>query len=288
VFMDIWDPDKAVEILARERCTWTSGATPFLLGILRSRALNDHDINSLRVFGCGGAAVPPSLIREFRVRFPNCNLGRGYGLTEYPTISVNYVNSPLVKDAETDGLPARGTEVKIVDEENCMLPLGESGEILVKGPECFVGYLNPELNKMYFDDDGWFHTGDLGRMDEDGYVEVTGRKKDIIIRGGENLSAKEIEDVLYTHPSVHQAAVVGMPDPIMQERLCAYLVLKAGQSISLEDLIIFLEEKEVARQKFPERLEIVDSMPMTASGKIQKFVLRKHIQEKILGGNGSI
>ncbi|MBW1799786.1 MAG: AMP-binding protein, partial [Deltaproteobacteria bacterium] len=161
-------------------------------------------------------------------------------------------------------------------------PPGESGEIIVRGPECFVGYLNPELNEMYFDDDGWFHTGDLGRRDEEGYVEVTGRKKDIIIRGGENLSAKEIEDVLYTHRAVHQAAVVGMPDPVMQEKLCAYLVLKPGRSIGPDELIVFLKEKDIARQKFPERLEIVDAMPMTAAGKIQKYVLRKDIEKKIL------
>jgi non-ribosomal peptide synthetase component E (peptide arylation enzyme) len=144
-----------------------------------------------------------------------------------------------------------------------------------------VGYLNPELNKKYFDEDGWFHTGDLGRVDEDGYVEVTGRKKDIIIRGGENISAKEIEDVLFTHPYINEVAVVGMPDPVMQERACAYVVPKQGKSIGFEEMISFLEEKKMAKQKYPERLEFMDAFPTTPSGKVQKFILRQDIREKL-------
>lgn len=204
VLMDIWNPDKAVEILSRERCTWVSGATPFLLGILRSPSLDHHDLSSLRLFPCGGAEVPASLIREFVERYPRCSVGRGYGSTEYPTISINHVTSDLVKNSETDGLPVNGNEIKIVDAENKEVPLETVGEITVRGPECFVGYLNSELNDVYFDEEGWFHTGDLGRKDQNGYLTVTGRIKDIIIRGGENLSAKEIEDVLYTHPSIYQ------------------------------------------------------------------------------------
>jgi non-ribosomal peptide synthetase component E (peptide arylation enzyme) len=187
----------------------------------------------------------------------------------------------LDKAAETDGFPAEGTEVKIVDEDNREVPTGGTGEIIVRGPECFVGYLNPALNKKYFDEDGWFHTGDLGRVDEEGYVEVTGRKKDIIIRGGENISAKEIEDVLFTHPFINEVAVVGMPDPVMQERACAYVVPKPGKSIGFEEMISFLEEKKMAKQKYPERLEFMDAFPTTPSGKVQKFILRQDIREKL-------
>jgi cyclohexanecarboxylate-CoA ligase len=281
VFMDEWNPDIAVKVMDTEGCTWTGGATPFLMGILRSPSLSEHSISSLRVFGCGGAGVPPSLIRDFASRFPGCRTGRGYGSTEYPTVSINYFDSPLDKAAETDGLPAEGTEVKIVDEDNREVPTGGTGEIVVRGPECFVGYLNSALNKKYFDEDGWFHTGDLGRVDEEGYVEVTGRKKDIIIRGGENISAKELEDVLFTHPNINEVAVVGMPDPVMQERACAYVVPKPGESIGFEEMISFLERKKMAKQKYPERLELVNAFPTTSSGKVQKFILRQDIRGKL-------
>lgn len=281
VLMDIWNPDRAIEIIEKERCTFATGATPFLLGIIQSPALVEHDLSSLRSFPCGGAGVPPSAIRDFASRFPACHVGRGYGSTEYPTVSVNFLDEPLDKASERDGIPVLGTEVKIVDDKGREVPIGVSGEIVVRGPECFVGYLNPELNKIYFDKDGWFHTGDLGRIDEDGYVEVTGRKKDIIIRGGENISAKELEDVLFTHPDIDEVAIVGMPDPIMQEKVCAYVIPKPGRTITFDELVSFLQRKNIAKQKFPERLEIVDKFPMTASGKVQKFILRQDIRKKL-------
>jgi cyclohexanecarboxylate-CoA ligase len=281
VLMDIWNPDRAIEIIEKERCTFTTGATPFLLGIIQSPALVEHDLSSLRSFPCGGAGVPPSAIRDFASRFPACHVGRGYGSTEYPTVSVNFLGEPLDKASERDGIPVLGTEVKIVDDTGREVPIGVSGEIIVRGPECFVGYLNPDLNKIYFDKDGWFHTGDLGRIDEDGYVEVTGRKKDIIIRGGENISAKELEDVLFTHPDIDEVAIVGMPDPIMQEKVCAYVIPKPGRTITFDELVSFLQKKNIAKQKFPERLEIVDKFPMTASGKVQKFILRQDIRKKL-------
>lgn len=281
VLMDIWNPDRAIELIEKERCTFTTGATPFLLGIIQSPALVEHDTSSLRLFACGGAGVPPSAIRDFASRFPACHVGRGYGSTEYPTVSVDFLDEPLDKASERDGIPVLGTEVKIIDNDGREVPIGVSGEILARGPECFVGYLNPELNKNYFDEDGWFHTGDLGRIDEDGYVEVTGRKKDIIIRGGENISAKELEDVLFTHPNINEVAIVGMPDPIMQEKVCAYVIPKPGRTITFDELVSFLQKKNIAKQKFPERLEIVDKFPMTASGKVQKFLLRRDIRKKL-------
>ena len=281
VLMDLWNPDRVIEIIEKERCTFTTGATPFLLGITQSPALAEHDISSLRSFPCGGAGVPPSLIRDFVSRFPTCHVGRGYGSTEYPTVSLDFFDEPLDKACERDGIPVMGTEVKIVDDDGREVPIGVSGEIVVRGPECFVGYLNPELNRIYFDEDGWFHTGDLGKLDEDGYVEVTGRKKDIIIRGGENISAKEVEDVLYTHPDINGVAIVGMPDPIMQEKACAYVISKPGRTITFDEMVSFLQKKNIAKQKFPERLEIVDKFPMTASGKVQKFILRQDIRKKL-------
>jgi cyclohexanecarboxylate-CoA ligase len=281
VLMDIWDADKAIELIEKEKCSFTLGATPFLLGIARSPILAQHDVSSIKMFACGGAECSPSAIRYYIDRIPTSRAARGYGSTEYPTVGVNLIDSPLDKASERDGKPVMGTEVKIVDEDCTEVPVGTSGEFLVRGPECFIGYLDPALNKKYFTEDGWFHTGDLGRLDEDGYVEVTGRKKDVIIRGGENISAKEVEDILYTHPDIAAVAVVAMPDPKMQEKVCAYVVLKAGKALTFDELSAFLKTKDLAKQKWPERLEIVDELPMTASGKIQKYVLRQDIRKKL-------
>ena len=281
VLMDMWHPDKGIEIIAKERCTWMVGATPFLLGMGRSPALAEHDISCLRSFGCGGAECPPSAITDFVAKVPGCTAGRGYGSTEYPTVSVSSLGASLEKSSRTDGIPVMGTEVRIIDEDGNEVPVGTSGEITARGPECFVGYLDPTLNDNYFDQDGWFHTGDLGRIDEDGFIEVTGRKKDIIIRGGENISSKEVEDTLFRHPDISEVAVVAMPDSVMQEKVCAYVVPKPGKSIALDDLISFLEQTELAKQKWPERLEVTDSFPTTAAGKVKKFLLRKDVREKL-------
>jgi len=179
-----------------------------------------------------------------------------------------------------------GTEARIVDEDGNEVPIGTSGEITARGPECFVGYLDSELNDNYFDADGWFHTGDLGRVDEEGFLEVTGRKKDIIIRGGENISAKEVEDTLFRHPDISEVAAVAMPDKVMQEKVCAYVIPQPGKSLALDDLTSFLAQTELAKQKWPERLEIVDSFPMTAAGKVKKFLLRQDVREKLGQGPG--
>jgi cyclohexanecarboxylate-CoA ligase len=281
VLMDVWHPDRGLEIIARERCTWMVGATPFLLGMGRSPALHENDISCLKTFGCGGAECPPSAITDFVAQVPGCTAGRGYGSTEYPTVSVFSMKASLEKSSTTDGIPVMGTEVRIVDEDGNEVPTGTNGEITARGPECFVGYLDSRLNDNYFDPDGWFHTGDLGRIDPDGFLEVTGRKKDIIIRGGENISAKEVEDTLFRHPDISEVVAVAMPDKVMQEKVCAYVVPKQGKSITLDDLISFLEQTELAKQKWPERLEVVDSFPMTAAGKVKKFLLRQDVREKL-------
>jgi cyclohexanecarboxylate-CoA ligase len=160
------------------------------------------------------------------------------------------------------------------------LPPGEAGELLVRGPEMFVGYLDPKLN----DDsssNGWFRTGDLASIDTDGYVQITGRAKDIIVRGGENISAREVEDLLFTHPHVADVAVVSMPDPVMVERICAYVVPVQGATPTLRELVDFLRGHRLANQKLPEHLELVNELPRTASGKVQKFQLREDIARKL-------
>jgi len=278
VVMEDWDPADAVNLIDRYRCNFTVAATPFLQGIYDA-APDDWD-NSLRVFGCGGADVPPDLVRKATEKL-NCTVQRVYGSTEYPTATWPPLDAPLEKLAETDGCPAPGVRMKIVDlntgEE---LPPGETGEILVDGPEMMIGYDDADLNADAFDGD-WFRTGDLGQLDEDGYLEVTGRKKDIIVRGGENIPVKGVEDLLYEHPAVEDVTIVAMPDEQLQEKGCAYVKVAAGKEFTFEDMTDWLDEQQIAKQKYPERLEILEEFPQTASGKIQKAELRERIAEEV-------
>jgi cyclohexanecarboxylate-CoA ligase len=279
VLMDLWDPIKALDLMRKEKCSLTIGATPFLLDLLRCFPLVENIVSPL-TFVCGGASVPSELIykawskagwRAFRV----------YGLTEAPTISAGIRPADSEKNAaETDGY-VFGNEVKIVDDRNVPVAIGKEGEILVKGPEVFVGYKEQSLNNESFDKEGWFRTGDLGWLTMDGFLNITGRKKDIIIRGGENISAKEIEDLLQKHPSVEISAVVAMPDKKMGEKACAYVKLQQGTSFSFSEMVDFLLQYRFAKQKLPERLEIIDEFPFTPSGKIKKNVLREDIANKL-------
>jgi len=278
VVMGEWDPGRAVDLIDEHRCNFTVAATPFLQGI-HDAAPADWD-NSLRVFGCGGADVPPDLVRKASDKL-NCTVQRVYGSTEYPTATWPPLDAPLEKLAETDGSPAPGVRMKVVDiETGEELPPGETGEILVDGPEMMIGYAADELNDDAFEGD-WFRTGDLGQLDADGYLEVTGRKKDIIVRGGENIPVKEVEDRLYEHPAVADVAVVAMPDEDLQEKGCAYVQVAEGEAFTFEDMTEWLDSQQIAKQKYPERLEVVDGFPQTASGKIQKADLRERIAEKL-------
>lgn len=279
VLMDAWDPEDALDLFEKEKCTLTVGATPFLQGLLQSAASKKRDIGSL-TFVCGGAAVPPELIKQARNKH-GWKAFKVYGLTEAPTITAGVrPGTSTEKAAETDGM-VFGNEVKIVDNNHRRVSFGEEGEIAVKGPEVFVGYKDPNLNQDHFDAEGWFFTGDLGSLTSEGYLKVKGRIKDIIIRGGENISAKEIEDLLYTDSRIESAAVVAMPDERMGEKACAYVKLAQGESFTFEEMINLLMQFELAKQKLPERLEIIDEFPQTPSGKIKKNVLRKDIAEKL-------
>jgi cyclohexanecarboxylate-CoA ligase len=278
VLMAQWDPGEAVELVEEHDCNLTIGATPFLQG-MTEEVPDDWD-SPLRVFGCGGADIPPELVRE-ATDVLDCTVQRVYGSTEYPTATWPPLDAPLEKLSETDGPPAPGAEVKIVDlDTREELPQGEKGELLAHGPELMVGYLGEELNDDAFDGK-WFETGDLAVMDEDGYIEISGRKKDIIIRGGENIPVKDVEDRLFEHPAIDEVAIVAMPDPDMQEKGCAYVTLNEGHEFTFEDMTAYLDEQGIAKQKYPERLEVVDEFPMTASGKIQKNVLRERIADKL-------
>ncbi|WP_320669105.1 AMP-binding protein [Patulibacter defluvii] len=276
VLQDTWDVDRALRLIADERCSFTVGATPFLHGIVHAPTLAEHDVSSMRVFVCGGADIPPALIRAARERTAMLAT-RVYGSTECPTVTGSAPDAPLDQHAESDGTAIAPTELRIVDEAGSPLPTGARGELQVRGPELCLGYLDPALNGKSFTADGWFRTGDLAEVDGDGRMRIAGRMKDIIVRGGENLSAKEIEDLLIEHPAIEEVAVVGAPDPVLGERACAFVVGRAP--LELDELVAFLRERRLANQKLPERLELVDALPKTASGKVQKHRLRARLRD---------
>jgi cyclohexanecarboxylate-CoA ligase len=285
VFQAIWDTEVALDLLEEHRATFVVGATPFLHGLTYHDSLPSRDL-ALRVFACGGADVPPQLIVDAS-ELLNCCATRVYGSTEYPTLTGSGQADPLIKRANTDGRVIGAAECRIVDEDGADVDVGIVGEIVARGPEMFLGYLDPDASAAAALGDGWFLTGDLAYIDSDGYVTIAGRRKDIIVRGGENLSAKEIEDLLFEHDSVEEVAVVGMPDPIMVERVCAFVVPAAGATPKLGELIEHLRAKQVASQKLPERLEIAAQLPKTASGKVQKFRLRDQIAQLLLEESNS-
>jgi cyclohexanecarboxylate-CoA ligase len=268
ILLDVWEPGRALELIERHGCTFTVAATPFLHGLVHHPSLAQRDVSSLRVFACGGADVPPELVRAATTAL-GCTVTRGYGSTEYPTATACTAEDPLAKRAGTDGRPIGPAEVR----------LSADGELQVRGPELFLGYLDASLNAAAFTADGWLHTGDLARIDTDGYVEIIGRQKDIIIRGGENISAKEIEDHLFEHPAVADVAVVSSPDPVLGERVCAVVVPAAGHEVVLPELVEWLTARRMARQKLPESLILLDELPRNPSGKIQKFRLRDLARE---------
>jgi acyl-CoA synthetase (AMP-forming)/AMP-acid ligase II len=211
------------------------------------------------------------------------NLGisivRSFGSTEHPSITGNRHEAPLEKRLYTDGRPLPGVELRLVDDDGRDVEVGEPGEILSRGPDCFVGYTDPDATRAAVDADGWYSTGDIGVLDADGYLAITDRKKDIIIRGGENVSAAEVEELLARLPGVAECAVVAAPDARLGEHACAFLRLApAAPETALTDVRAHLERAGLARQKWPEELHVVDDFPRTASGKVQKFVLRQQLR----------
>lgn len=276
VLMDVWSPDEAIHCIERHRCTVTGGATPFLRQLLDTAAGRPAAMASLRIFFCGGTTVSADLIREATTRYPHCLCFRAYGSTEMPTTTLGIRDQAHADfGAETDGEVVPPTEVRIVDPSSgANVAEGEEGEILVRGPEQLVGYVHPEDNDGAFDEDGYFRMGDLGRRVHGRYLVITGRKKDIIIRSGENISPKEVEDVLATHSAVADVAIVAMPSRETGEKGCAFVVLRPGWTIDLAEIRCFLDRAGLARQKCPEHLLIVDELPRVPSGKVSKDVLR--------------
>jgi len=277
-----WDKAAAIDFINRTGASLTVGATPFLKELLDEAEARGTGLPSLRQFACGGAEVSPQLINRAHQTLDHCRCFRVFGSTEVPLVTQGF-QRPEQADlaAETDGR-IYNYDVRIVDADGQEVAPGEEGEILARGPAMFLGYTDWNETVKAVDEDGYFHTGDLARRGPANSIVVSGRLKDLIIRGGENLSAKEIEDVLSLHPAIQEASVVSMPDARLGEAVCAFLILRADCPVpSVEDISQFVRQQRLAPQKAPARIEIISQFPMTASGKIQKNVLRERVRETI-------
>ncbi|MDX2170442.1 MAG: AMP-binding protein [Deltaproteobacteria bacterium] len=273
VLMERWEPGAALGLIARERVTYMVGAPTFLQELADHRDRAAHDLASLRLFSCGGAAVSPDLIRRARAAL-GCVAKRVYGATEFPTITTTDAADAETMGIETEGRVIAPAELRIVDPDGAALPPGAEGEVQARGPDCCVGYADPALNIDAFTLDGWFRTGDLGSVDTDGYLRISGRLKDIVIRKGEKFSVRELEEAIARHPAVAAAAVIALPDPASGERACAVVTLRPGAALTLPELSTFLLAAGLARQKLPEQLEVVAALPHTDSGKLHRAALR--------------
>ncbi len=275
VLQDVWEARRGVTIMAGEGVTFTAASTPFLSDICDAVAGGSPRPAALRNFLCGGAPIPPVLIeraaRELDLMV--CSL---WGMTESLSSTLTEPARAADKSARTDGRPLEGVDIRIVDGDGRSLPPGQTGRLLVRGAQMLLGYYQrPDIQT--FDAEGWFDTGDLAYADEEGYIRINGRTKDVLIRGGENVPVVEIEALLYKHPAVAAAALVGYPDARLGERGCAFVVLRPGTAFTLEMLQSYMAECKVAKQYWPERVEILDDLPRTPSGKVQKFKLRERV-----------
>ena len=283
VAMDAWDPLAAARLIVKHGVQASGGAPIHLSGLLDAAEREGLDLSSLQEYTTGAASVTGALIRradELGVVAFRC-----YGSTEHPTITSGTPQDPLDKRADTDGRVAPGSQIRVVDDHGADVAPGEAGEILSKGPELFVGYDDPALTSQSMID-GWFRTGDIGVLDAEGYLRITDRKKDIIVRGGENISSKEVEDVLMAHPAVAQAAAVGAPDERLGERVCVFVVLNNGHGLDVSGIQDHFAAAGLARQKTPEQMHIVTDLPRTASGKVQKQILREQLSPSALAADG--
>jgi acyl-CoA synthetase (AMP-forming)/AMP-acid ligase II len=276
-WLDVWDPDFVLEVMLAEGVTAGSGATFFLTSLLDHPGLTDAHLDLMRNISMGGAAVPEAVARRATDR--GIILTRNYGSSEHPTITGSRHGDPEHGRIATDGRPLAGVEIKLVDEDGTEVPAGEPGEILSRGPDRFMGYTDPALTGKAIDDEGWYRTEDIGILDAEGFLTITDRKKDIIIRGGENISAAEVEEVLVAHPAVAEIAVVGAPDERFGEHPCAFVRLRTPDShVTLGELRETAAAAGLGRQKWPEELHIVAEFPRTASGKIKKRDLREGLR----------
>jgi acyl-CoA synthetase len=277
VLSDGLDAERAAAEIDRHRVTFSAGATIFLQELTAATVKRPPRDTQWRIYGCGGAPVPRAVME--RAEDAGIPAIRIYGMTELPTVSLGDRAVPFERRAGTDGRNAVGVEVRAVDESDTVLPLGEPGELLVRGPERYLGYVDSKAD-VAITEDGWFRTGDIGVVDGNGDVTITGRLKDIINRGGEKFSTREIEDLLARHPAVRQAAVVPAPDARLGEVPAAFVVTDAALApggVDPADLITHLIAAGLPKQKLPVGWHPVDELPMTASGKVRKVELVKRL-----------
>jgi acyl-CoA synthetase (AMP-forming)/AMP-acid ligase II len=271
--IDRWDPGHALEVMLQEGIGGGTGAAVFLASLLDHPDFTPRHAAKMERVGLGGAPVPVALGE--RAAALGIAIIRAYGSTEHPSTTGGQFADPPDRRHRTDGRPLAGVELRLVDEDGTEVRRGTPGEILSRGPDLCLGYTNPELNAAAFDDEGWYHSGDIGVLDEAGYLTITDRVKDVIIRGGENISAAEVEAALQKLPGVAEIAVVAAPDARLGEHACAIVrMLRGATPVTLADVTAHLADIGLARQKWPEELRLVDDFPRTAAGKIRKVDLR--------------
>jgi acyl-CoA synthetase len=277
--IDKWDPGVVLAAMLEDGLSSGSGVTFFLMSLLDHPDCTPEHHALIGTAGMGGAAVPPAV--SDRAESLGIDIFRSYGSTEHPSITGSWGDVPAEKRKYTDGRPLPGVEIRLIDDDGHDVGSGMPGEILSRGPDLFLGYTDSRLTHEAIDADGWFATGDIGQADGDGYVTIVDRKKDIIIRGGENVSALEVEELLLRLPGIVEVAVVAAPDPRLGEHGCAFLrVDEAGRELGLSALQSHLESSGLGRQKWPEELRIVEDLPRTPSGKVRKAELRRQLRDE--------
>jgi acyl-CoA synthetase (AMP-forming)/AMP-acid ligase II len=272
-----WNADEATRLIEDHGATFTIGATPFLYDLCALEEKDRLRLKTLTRFVCGGAPIPVDLAASSLERLPDTAVLPAWGMSETGIVTMVRPGDGSERVSGTDGKAIVGWDVRIADEEGVSVPIGETGEIQVRGVSMFLGYLGrPDLTSEVVPD-GWLRTGDTGRLDADGYLRCLGRIKDLIIRGGMNISATEVENLVRRHPAVSDVAVIGEPDPRLGERICAVVVPERDVAPTVEELTEFLLDMGVSKLKLPERVVQVDSLPMSPIGKVQKFIVREHV-----------
>ncbi|WP_220636904.1 class I adenylate-forming enzyme family protein [Georgfuchsia toluolica] len=284
VFVPKYDPAESLRLIEKEKITYMQGTPAHLIGTLNHANYVADNLKSLRMCFTGGSQVPTKLVKQLRDEI-GCHVVNAYGQGEN---LIHTMGSTLWDTDEkmfsTVGRTMIGTEIKLVDEtREKEVPLGEVGEICFRGPSLFIGYFkNPELTAQTRNEEGWFFTGDAGYLDDQGYLHLSGRKKEMINRGGTKIYPLETENLLHFHPKIDRVAVVGMPDARLGERVCAYIVTKKGQALTQEEVADYLNQHKVSRYKIPERIELIPEMPLNPTGKINKLQLTKNIADKLI------
>ncbi|HSW24271.1 MAG TPA: AMP-binding protein, partial [Burkholderiaceae bacterium] len=277
VFQDTWEPARLLDVVEEERIAWTVSATPFVVDAIHEQQRAARSLSSFRLFVCGGAPIPPTLARKAHDVLGIQLIGL-WGTSECGSVTLHRPDDSIEAVAASDGHVHPFMELNLVDELGQSVERGHEGRLVARGPSVFVGYVGRrDLYDAVVDADGWFDTGDLGIQREDGSIRISGRAKDIIVRGGENVPVVEVENLLLQHPKIDRVVVIGVRDPRLGERGCAVVVPKPGAAPTLKELTAFLDAQGMAKQYWPELLEVRESLPTTPSGKVQKFMLREQL-----------